>query len=579
MRGKASGAGPAPRLLDQAGRPIEARDIARIRARASLSAPGSGVAYDAALQGAQDMADWYPQLRSPDAEISGERDRIAARHRDLIRNDGWATGGLNRTLDAMIGASFLVNVRPDTRALRRLDRRLDGVWAAEFAAEAEAQFGLYANDPNRYCDAARKLTLTQMLRLAARHKMVDGDALGVLLWAPERMGVGAAHFATTLQLVHPDRLCNPDDGPDTATLRGGVELDALEAPVAYHIRRGHRSDWYASADAMVWDRFPRETPWGRPIVVHDHDVEGAGQSRGVGVLTPVLSRFKMLAKFDQASLQAAVLRALVGFFIKSPYDPQEVQDSLDVMKLPDGSAVPEGLFAYNQLREQHRALNPVTLGGVRIGTLAPGEELQTVSAGAQAVEFETFEHAFLRCVAAAIGSSAEEVTNDYRRVNYSSARAALVVAWRTLMRRRADFAIGFATPIYTAWLEEAVVERNALPLPAGALPPHGQGFRRLLAFAEHRAAFARCHWIGPGRGWVDPTRERQGELLGLQAGFGTLAQTVAEISGGDWRQVLEQRAVEEAEMRRLGLTLPDWAGGGREAPAPEVEREREEQDV
>src|SRR5260364_97631 len=45
-----------------------------------------------------------------------------------------------------------------------------------------------------------------LLRLAFRHKLVDGDALALLLWRPERIGPGRARYATTVQLIDPDRL-------------------------------------------------------------------------------------------------------------------------------------------------------------------------------------------------------------------------------------------------------------------------------------------------------------------------------------------------------------------------------------
>jgi capsid protein len=126
----------------------------------------------------------------------------------------------------------------------------------------------------------------------------------------------------------------------------------------------------------------------------------------------------------------------------------------------------------------------------------------------------------------------------------------MLTAWKTLVRRRVDFASGFATPIYAAWLEEAI-DRGRVPVPKNAPD-----------FAEWRAAYAGCRWVGPGRGWVDPVKERQGEVLGLDAGFGTLEEVCAEIAGANWRDRLEQRAVEVNEMKRLGLKMPEWAAGG-----------------
>jgi capsid protein len=118
-----------------------------------------------------------------------------------------------------------------------------------------------------------------------------------------------------------------------------------------------------------------------------------------------------------------------------------------------------------------------------------------------------------------------------------------------VLRARSTFATGFCTPIYVAYLEE-MLARKYVPLPKDAPD-----------FIAMRPAYSRCEWIGPGRGWVDPVKERQGEVLGLDAGFGTLRNTCADISGVWWQDAIDERVVEEQYMKARGMTLPDWAGG------------------
>lgn len=549
------------RLVGADGRPIRAADIARVKLRAMLNvsegAPPQGPnhwgapwAYDAQAWYSQDFGEWFPYVRSPDAEINVERDRVVARIRDLTRNDGWASGAIAGVADAAVGASFFPRPAPNWRVLSRIDPRFDRVWAAEFTAAAEAEWRLWADDPARWSDAARGMTMTQLLRVAFVHKIRDGDALAVLLWDEGAVGPGRAHYATRVQMLDPDRLSNPHQMLDTDRMRGGVEIDLLGAPVAYWLRRAEPNDWFKAAESMIWDRFPRETEWGRPIVVHDFDRERAGQHRGVGVLQSVVGRFKMLSRYDQVSLQRAVLQAIIGVFVKSPYDDQMVQSALET----EG----EELGAYQAMREAFGSKAPAMFGGIRLPKLFPGETIETVKADGTLAEFENFEHAVLRSIAAATGQSAEEVSRDYSKTNYSSARAAMLQAWKTLIRRRGDFAAGFASPIYAAWLEEAA-DRGRVPLPSNAPD-----------FPEWRGAYAHCRWIGPGRGWVDPVKERQGEVLGLDAAFSTLDEVCAE-QGRDWRETLEQRALETAEMTRLNIPKPNWAGG-TEMPAARTER-------
>jgi len=91
------------------------------------------------------------------------------------------------------------------------------------------------------------------------------------------------------------------------------------------------------------------------------------------------------------------------------------------------------------------------------------------------------------------------------------------------------------------------MDRDELPLPAGAPP-----------FIEARAAFGRCSWMGVARGWIDPTKEKAGAVIGMDAALSTLKRECAE-QGLDYEELLHQRANEIRLMKELGLELPDWA--------------------
>ena len=298
--------------------------------RPSMLVGGSRVPYDAADSFSDQLANWQPALWSPDNEINIYRDRIVSRARDLVRNDGWANGAVTRLLDNAVGANFRPIMKPDYRVLRMItgNKAFDASWAEEYGKALDGHWRTWSNDPGRYCDVERKLTVSQMLRLGFRHKLIDGDALAILQYRTDRLGPGRGRYATTVQIVDPDRLSNPQQNFDMPNVRGGVEIDADGAPVAYHIREAHIGDWWSGAKTMTWQRIPRETDWGRPHVVHDFDHERGAQHRGNGILTPVIQRLKMLVKYDQSELEAAILNAIFAAYIESPYDPAMVQSAL-----------------------------------------------------------------------------------------------------------------------------------------------------------------------------------------------------------------------------------------------------------
>ena len=495
-----------------------------------LSGGGNLIPYRAADPISQDMAEWWPQIHSPDYEMSPWRRRIMARTHDIVRNDGWASAGVTRIVDSTVGANLRLSAKPDYFALG-----LDAVWAREFSAAAEARWRLWADDTvGKYCDVARRLTFGQIAALAFRHKLLDNDALAVMHWLPERVSPGLARYATAVELIHPDRLCNPYERADTLYERGGVVIDDHGAAVAYMIREGFAGDWF-DPKQLTWTQVARETPWGRPIMVHDFDSTVAGQNRGgIGIFGPVMGRLKMLGKYDQVELQAAVLNAIFAAYVESPFDHNMLGDALS-----DGSP-----GAYQEGRSEFREKHPLSLGGVRMPSLYPGEKIGFVNAARPDKAFEAFEGACLRNIAAAMGLSYEQLSQDWSKTNYSSARAALLESWKTLAKRRHDFGQNFCTPIYAAWLEEEI-EAGVLPMP-----------RNAPDFTEFRSAFARAKWIGPPRGWVDPVKERQGAILGMEAHLSTLEDECAE-QGRDWREVLDQAEIEVREFEKRGIPVPN----------------------
>jgi lambda family phage portal protein len=543
-------------IVDSSGKPFgDLPAGGRARADSGSIVPGnmrvsnsSLFPYDAASYQKQEMGDWYPWVRSPDSEINVSRDIMVSRSRDLARNDGWASGGITRILDNTIGAHMRLSANPDYRALAMFEKGFDVTWADEFRRAVEALWRGFSEDIGHWNDVSRQLTLSQQLRLAMRHKLIDGEDLFLAYWMPERVGIGAAKYATSFLLVDPDRLSNPYQMLDTKYLRGGVEIDDYGVPIAYHIRKAHQNDWYNSAESMVWERVEREDEDGWRRVIHDFERDRAGQNRGIGVFTPVLAHAKMLARYYGVELQAATVATIFGTYVTSPYDPKMVEAAMD----SDG----EELGFYQDLRADWSKERPAMLNGVRVPTLAPGEEIKQVAAAHPHDGFGDFAHEMLRSIAAALGVSAEQITQDWSRTNYSSARAAMLESWKTLSRRSTEFKYGTAGPLYSCWLHE-VMETGLLK---DVLP------RNAPSFMEAATAYSRCDFLGVGRGYVDVTKEAAGAVMRMDGRLSSLRDENRE-QAKDWEEVLHQQALEVKMMNELGLNLPGWAAGVAAAEA------------
>ncbi len=540
---------PNVQILGANGLPMPSRP-----SRANMLAGGQNVPYDAADIVGGHMRDWNPYLWSSDGEINMFRDRMVARGRDLIRNDGWASAAVTRTIDNVIGPNFRPTPKPNYSALAAMtgNKKFDHKWAEEWGRCVQANWNSWADDERKFCDSERYLTVPQMFRLAFRHLLADGDALGQLHWLEGRIAAGGARYATALQIIDPDRLSNPQLQFDANAMRGGVDVDP-EYGVAqgYWIRKAHQGDYFSASKSVTWERIPRETDWGRPIIVHCFDRERAGQHRGVGFLTPVINRLKMLIKYDGTELDAAIINAFFAAYIESPFDQELVEGAL-------GES--DRLNAYQQGRADYHRERKTALGDVGMTMLYPGEKLGSVQANRPSSNYDGFQSAMLRHISAGTGLAAQQISQNWAEINYSAFRAAMLEAWKTFHRRRFDFAVGFAHPIYCAWLEESL-EMDEYPMPSGTNIP---------TFMQARTALSRARWMGPGKGYVDPVKEKQGAILGLTSGMSSLEDECAE-QGVDWREIADRRAVEKEYYEQRGLQMPTWYS----EPAEEADKPQE----
>jgi lambda family phage portal protein len=492
-------------------------------------------AFDAASYTSVELGGWHPSIRSPDGALWHEQVIIDARTRDLSRNSSHATTGVKRKTDNVLGANVRLQVQPDWQALG-----ITADAARALAKNIEAEWRLYTMDPGKYVDASRRLTFGGLARVLYWHHCFDGRALTLPVWLPKRGG----RYGTAFQLVDPLRLCNPRGMPDAWNMRGGVEIDRYGAPVAYNIRNQHPGDLILSqpGNSYSWTRIPSETSWGRKRVIHWFNQEQAEQTNGISMLVPAMKRLKMLETRSDLELQAAAINATFAAFVKSALPSDALFNALTTA--PDGSDDSIALITdYSAFQNAYYDQRGYTLNGSRVGHLLPGEEFQTVSSDRAGTAFEASERVWLRSVASDLDLSYEQLSGDWSQVNYSSARALLNEIWKGVLAEREMFGDGVLTPMFTVWLEEAI-ETGRVVLPKGA-----------PSFAEARGAYCRLVWTGPGRGYIDPKKERDAESTARNGGNLTLRDALAE-DGADWEEHVEQLAREQDALKAAGLPYP-----------------------
>ena len=502
-------------------------------------APVSHNATGGALEGAErtsrETFTWNPQIISPDQQINPLKEMADARGRDSIQNDGYATGAVNTYRDSIVGAQYRVNAQPDWKTLGFTKE-----WADEFQMTMERRFNLLSDSLDCWFDAGGKLTFTGIIRLAVGGFLMTGEVLQTAEW----LRGGGRPFSTAIQTVSPSRLSNPDGLPDDQTLSRGVKKDIYGAPIGYWIKVTHPGTFF-DARAWEWRFVEARKPWGRRMVLHILDPLQPDQTRGVSDMVSVLKQMRMTKKFQDVTLQNAVVQASYAAAIESELPTDVVYASMGAGQNGFATMLGEYMTA---LESYTKGATNIQIDGVKMPHLFPGTKLNLKPMGSPGGVGDGFEESLLRHVAAGLGLSYEEFAHDYTKTNYSSARASMANTWKGMQTKKKNVADKDANFIYQLWMEEQINAYD-VPLPAGVSKAQ---FQTMFYDPLYREAICKASWIGASRGQIDELKETQSALLRINAGLSTREAEIARL-GEDWREVFEQLAREQEMAKKLGI--------------------------
>lgn len=511
------------------------------------------VAMGGALEGAdrtsRETVLWNADRRHPDQIIHQIKDEADFRGRETVTNDGYAQGFVDTFRDSIVGNQYRLNAQPNWQVLQHAySSRFDEAWAGEFQDIVEDKFNLVGESNACWFDAYRRNTFSGLVRLVIAGFAYTGEALISAEWIRE---VGRP-FSTAVKIIAPTRLSNPDGKSDDQRLRRGVVRDSRGKPVGYYIRETYASEFYAGADLYSWKFWPAEKPWGRKQIIHIADQIQPDQTRGISALVAVLAQMKMTKRFQQVTLQNAIINASYAASIESDM-PREViaqqmgQGAIDNPQAAFLNLVGSYLTA---VRSYADAGDAIAVDGAKIPVFFPGTKMNVHSLGTPGGVGTDFEASLLRGIAAGLGISSEEFSHDFTKSSYSSARAAMLQTQKSMLAKKRFVADRFADELYALWLEEEF-GAGELPLP--------RGFGTDIFYQPYsKECLTACDWIGSGRGQIDELKETQAALLRVKGGLSTREIEIAKF-GGDWRKFFRQLSREKALAEELELTFDENA--------------------
>lgn len=486
----------------------------------------AGDAYDGASAFSREMASYAPAIRSADADLVSAKRMADARSRDTNRNDAYVQGGATLRKDNIVGSYFMLGARASSKMLFGTE---DTQWEDEYEEECEEKFDAWAESVENWPDAARTNTLTGLVRMAVDTHTIHGEALASVEWLRDM----PRSFNTAIQMIDTDRLTTPPEYIRDRNVRMGVRKNKFGAPQGYYVRMAHPHDWM-TPDSYNHKYVPARKPWGRMQMIHIFEQLRPDQSRGISMMVAALTEMKMTKDFRKTVLQNAVINATYAATIESDLPTEAIFAHLGGTDMSP-EAIKDALDSYiaghfNSIGSFTGGSKNLHINGAKIPHLPPGSRLTLRGAGQGGPLGSDFEQSLLRNIAAALGVSYEQLSRDYTKTNYSSARAAMNETHKAMLSVKRMVADRFATIVYRLWLEEAINKGEITTIPRRA-PSIYEG--------QYFEAYAGCDWVGASRGQIDELKETEAAVMRIDNGLSDLKTENARL-GGDWRKRMRQ---------------------------------------
>jgi lambda family phage portal protein len=175
--------------------------------------------------------------------------------------------------------------------------------------------------------------------------------------------------------------------------------------------------------------------------------------------------------------------------------------------------------------------------------LPAGMDFKSFDPDHPSTAFSSFTTSVLRSVASGLNISYHALTNDLSSVNYSSLRAGALED-REMYKVYQKFVIDhFMRPVFEKWLEMSISTGAIVMNPANNIP---------LPMSKYDKFADNTIFIGRSFQWVDPQKEMNASINGMQSGLVTY-QDVQANYGRDVEELFEQHEREQKLAEQYGI--------------------------
>ncbi len=441
-------------------------------------------------------------------QVDNERILSSIRAEDLYANDWGAKSAINSIVTNAVGTglhpqSVIANkeLKLEQEQTTELQNTMEWLWH-EWCLECH-----YRNTMH-----------FEMLQVLAIKSLIRN---GEFIHLPVMEERADNKFSLKIQDIKPERLSTPTDKQNEPLLCEGIELNLQGVPKRYWI--------YSPKPNVVLNPLVRQAKDYQVIsanighrkgIFHVFMAEYEEQLRGISALSAGIKFFKHFNDAIDYELMAQVIAASFPVFIS-----QEKQEQL-----------PYGV--HQDQENTDRYYQNIEPGTILYGN--PGERPEILESKRPSQNFINFAELMIRVFSASLGLPYEEVSKDFSKTTYSSARAALLEAWKIYAFYRDFFVKQYCQPFWNMVMEEAYL-RGYLRFP------------KHIDFYRDRHFLCNCRWVGPARGYIDPVKEITANILAIKNNLMSCSESIAE-RGGDLEEVAHQRKYEKELFTLLGIT-------------------------
>jgi lambda family phage portal protein len=435
--------------------------------------------FDAAQTTADNQRHWAnaDSLSADSATNADVRKTLRNRSRYEVANNSYARGIITTLANDVVGTGPRLQMLTD-------DDHGNGIIETEFM------------------NWASQIKLAQKLRTMRMARASDGEAFGILsinrnLNSPVKLD---------LRLIEADQITTPwSKFLNTQSLVDGIEFDQFGNPSSYYCLKNHPGS-FSNAAFYEYNTIDADS------MIHWFRADRPGQSRGIPEITSALPLFAQLRRYTLAVIAAAETAAdfAAVLYTDSPANGEAANlEPMDVVALEKRMAT----------------------------TLPDGWKLGQIEAHQPTTTYGEFKNQILNEIARCLNMPFNIAACNSSGYNYASGRLDHQTYYKSIRVDQADMALIILDRILQAWLNEAILISDYLPL----------NWRTIVRTMP-------CHqWFWDGTEHVDPAKEAKAQEIRLSNHTTTLADEYAK-QGKDWEVELRQRSREKKLMDELGIS-------------------------